>query len=162
MPDLPTLPLPLISWIFTIAGIAALLFGAGLLTLMYKAGKLPESNMDYTVWNDIILLGIWGMSFMAGLGMLNYKPWAPKLLEFFCWVMIALMFINSATRIMIMKQKFRRDPTAGEFKWTPVLAGSAMGVVPIVAFCALTIYTLYDPATKEEYRASAMAAAERN
>ncbi len=154
------LPLPLISWVFTIAGIAALLLGAALLTLMYKAGTLPTNNVDYSVWNDVILLGIWGMSFMAGMGMLNYKPWAPQLLEYFCWVLIALMFINSATRIMIMKQKFEKDPTAGKFKWTPVLAGSAMGVVPVVAFCGYTLYTLYDPQVIQEYRAG-IAAAQR-
>lgn len=157
-----TLPLSLISWIFTVAGIAAMLMGAALLTLMYKAEQLPGRNVDYTVWNDIILLLIWGLCFIAGMGMLNFKPWAPKLLEYFCWVLIVLTVVNSATRIKIMKQKFERDPTAGEFKWAPVLIGTSAAVVPIVAFCAATISTLNNPAVKEEYRTAAATAAARD
>ena len=93
------LPIPLIGWVYTVAGLAALLLGASLLTLMYKAEKLPGRNVDYSVWNDIILLGVWGIAFLAGMGVLNNKSWGPSLLEYFCWVMIVLIVILAGGRI---------------------------------------------------------------
>lgn len=149
------LPLPLISWAFTVAGLAALFFGAMLLALLRKADRLPDGSVDYTVWNDIILFGVWGISFIAGLGMLNFKSWAPAALEYFCWVLMALTIINALTRAKIMKAKFERDPTAGEFRWGPVIVGSLVVVIPVTSFCGATIATLRDPATLQEFRNSA-------
>src|SRR3954468_8528178 len=67
------LPLPLIAWAFTVAGLAALFIGAALLPLLYKAGKLPSDKVDYTAWNDVFLLGVWSLSFIGGMGMLSYR-----------------------------------------------------------------------------------------
>ena len=153
------LPLLLISWVFTVAGMAALLLGASLLTLMHKADKLPGRNNDYTVWNDIILLGVWGMSFIAGMGMLSFKPWAPKLLEYFCWVLIVLTIVNAMTRAQIMKDKFAREKPPREIPWVPVAIGSALVVIPVVWFCAATIWTLHDEGVKEDFSNQAKAAA---
>lgn len=155
------LPIPLIAWVFTAAGLAALLLGAYLLTLMYKAGRLPGRDVDYTVWNDVLLLGVWGMSFLAGMGLLNHKTWAPRLLEYFCIVLIVFTLLNALTRLKVLKQKFDKDPGTGEFPWKPVLLGNALVVVPIVAFCALTIHTLNDPGVRDQLRDMAAAHAAR-
>jgi hypothetical protein len=155
------LPLPLISWVFSLAGILAMLMGAVLLLLMYKANQMPGRNVDGIVWNDIILLGFWSLCFVAGMGMLSYKPWAPKVLEYLCWVLIVLTVVNSTARIKIMKLRYERNPAAGEFQWAPVLIGTSAAVVPILGFCAATIYTLHDPDVKEKYQAAVMAKADR-
>ena len=153
------LPIPIISWVFTLAGLGALLMGASLLTLMYKADKLPGRNADYTVWNDIILLGVWGIAFIAGMGMMNDKAWAPVLTEYFCWVMIVLTIVNSITRIRITRAKFAMDRTAGPFRWPPVIIGAAVVIVPVVGFCAATIFTLHDDNVQRDLK-NATAAAE--
>ena len=153
------LPIPLIGWVYTVAGLAALLLGASLLTLMYKAEKLPGRNADYSVWNDIILLGVWGIAFLAGMGVLNNKAWGPSLLEYFCWVMIVLIWVNSATRIRIMKAKFDREPAAGTFHWPAVIIGAAIVVVPVTYFCAATIHTLRDEGVRQQLKNNAAAAA---
>lgn len=152
------LPIPVISWVFTLGGLLALLMGASLLTLMYKAGKLPRRNADYTVWNDIILLGVWGLAFIAGMGLMNARPWAPTLVEYFCWVLIVLTIVNAITRIRITRAKFAMDRSAGPFRWPPVILGAAVVIVPVVGFCAATIFTLHDDNVLRELKNTAAAA----
>lgn len=157
--DMLLLPIPLIGWVYTVAGLAALLLGASLLTLMYKADKLPRRNVDYSVWNDIILLGVWGIAFLAGMGLLNNKSWGPTLLEYFCWVLIVLTAVNAATRIRIMKAKFDQDPGGGTFHWPAVIGGAMLVVIPVTVFCAATIYTLRDENVQKDLKNAAAAAA---
>ena len=152
MDFLPVLPVRLIGWVFTIAGLGALALGAMTLNLLHKADKLPENRVDYSIWNDIILLGVWAISFVAGMGLLSYKPWAPTLLEYFCWVLGMLTLLSAATRVKIMKDKFASDPTAGPFSLRAAIVGAAFVVIPVMVLCALTIRTLHDDGVREELR----------
>jgi len=160
MDFLPLLPVRLIAWLFTIAGLAAVALGALTLNLLKKADKLPSSKVDYSIWNDIMLLGVWSISFFAGLGLLNHKPWAPGLLEYFCWVLGMLTLLSAATRIKIMKDKFAADPTAPPFNMRAAVVGAAAAVIPLVLLCAMTINTLHDEGVREELRAASQVASQ--
>jgi len=157
---LPVLPVRLIAWVFTVAGLAALALGALTLNLLKKADRLPSGKVDYSIWNDILLLGVWAISFIAGMGLLNHKPWAPTMLEYFCWVLGLLTLLSAATRIKIMKEKFAADPTAPPFRMRAAVVGAAIVVIPVTLLCAVTIRTLHDEGVREELRAASQAASQ--
>jgi hypothetical protein len=149
------LPIRLIGWIFTIAGTVTLMFGVMALRKLHKAGMLKAGRMDSFIVNDMILLGIWSMSLFAGLGVLNYRTWAPVLLEYFCWVMIALTIITAYTRISTTRDAFRRESPGEKFLLWPMVAGALIVIVPVTVVGGLTVYSLRNDGLQKEYRAKA-------
>jgi len=147
------LPLSVIGWVFTIAGLAALMLGVSLLRFLHRSGRLKGINTDYSLWNDILLLGVWAVGFLGGLGVLNRKSWAPTMLEYFCWVLIVLTVLSTMTRIKMLKDKHRLVIDAPPFKWGPAIAGALIVLIPVVAFSGATIYTLHDEETRKSMNA---------
>ena len=143
------LPVSLIGWVFTVAGLAALMLGTSLLRYLYRTGKLKGINADYSIWNDILLLGVWAVGFLGGLGILNRKPWAATMLEYFCWVLIVLTVLSTMKRIKMLKDKHKLVVGAPPFKWGPAIAGALIVLIPVIAFSGATIYTLHDEETRK-------------
>jgi len=132
------LPLRFIGWFFTLVPAAALLIGALLLFMLFRAGGLARRYAEQTVFNDITLLAIWVAGFLGGTGVLRGKSWSLWLLEFFCWVLCALVLLSGAYRLYALRN------TAGESRggWVGAVAGVVVVALPILAICAATIFTL--------------------
>jgi hypothetical protein len=140
--SVPPISLPFLGWFFLILSAVVLALGLGLLRYLHLEGKLQQRYEGYSLWNDILLLGIWIMGFTGGLGVINGKAVGGTILEYFCAVMIVLVVVNSLTRIKTLKQRQMADPGAPPFNWAAAIAGALFVVVPVVALCAGAIYTL--------------------
>jgi 4-hydroxybenzoate polyprenyltransferase len=141
------LPLRFVAWFFTIVPLVAIVAGALLLRLLQKQGRLSERYLkNYSVWNDIALLFIWGMGFLGGLGTLNRKPWGVTTLEYFCWVMIVLTVVTSLTRLKMLREEHARARHTQPMKWGAAIAAAMIAVSPIVMFLGAAISTLHGDA----------------
>ena len=150
--NIDPLPLRFIGYFFTIVPLVALVAGALLLRLLHKQGKLTAKNLrNYSVWNDIILLGVWGIGFLGGFGVLNSKAWGGTFLEYFCWVLSVLTVANSATRLKMLHDEHARDtdPKKLPINWMAAIFAALMAVVPVVAICGATIYTLHSDEVRQ-------------
>jgi len=126
------LPLPAIGWLYTIVCSAALLLGAWLVIGLHLQGEAARRQLARSVLEDAVLFGIWILGLAGGLGVLLLQPWSRPLLEFFCWVMAVLTLFSAWSRL--------RATRAGQ---RGTLAISLiLFVVPILAVCGATIYTL--------------------
>ena len=144
------LPLKFIGLFFTIVPLAAITGGALLLRLLHRQGKLTAKNLkNYSVWNDIILLGVWGVGFLGGFGVLNKRAWGATFLEYFCWVLIVLTIINALTRLKVLHDDHARDRDPTPINWVAAIGAALLTVVPIVALCGATIYTLKTPEVQQ-------------
>lgn len=139
---IPPISLPFLGWFFLILSSVVLMLGLGLLRYLHLEGKLARRYEGYSLWNDILLLGIWMLGFTGGLGVINGKALGGTLLEYFCAVMSVLVIVNSMTRIKLLKQRHAADPGAPPFNWAAAIGGALLVVVPVVAMCAGAIYTL--------------------
>lgn len=126
------LPLPVIGWLFTVVCAAALLLGAYFVIGVHLQGEEARRHLARSVVQDAILFGIWILGLAGGIGVLLAKPWSRPLLEYFCWVLAVLTLLSAYTRL--------RTPAAGP-RITLALS-LALFVLPILAICAATIYTL--------------------
>jgi len=151
---LPVLPIRIIAYIYLFAGAAAIIVG-------YKMIKMQQPGPDPTgtpvkgvrmSWNDMLLIGIWALAFAAGLGLLNYSPWAPGLLEYFCWVLIGLTLLSSARRVLALRDLYRRTHPSEPFMWAPAVVGALLAISPYIALAAITINTLNDEGVRKELR----------
>ena len=150
--NIDPLPLRFIGYFFTIVPLVALVAGALLLRLLHKQGKLTAKNLrNYSVWNDIILRGVWGIGFLGGFGVLNSKAWGGTFLEYFCWVLSVLTVANSATRLKMLHDEHARDtdPKKLPINWMAAIFAALMAVVPVVAICGATIYTLHSDEVRQ-------------
>ncbi len=73
----------------------------------------------------------WILGLAGGVGILLGKTWSAVVLEFFCWVLIVLVTLTAVSR-------FR----AAEPPRITLGLSLALFVVPVLAFCGATIYTL--------------------
>lgn len=126
------LPLPVIGWLHTIVSSAALLLGAYIVAGLHLQGETTRRQLLARVVEDAVLFGIWILGLAGGIGVLLLKPWSRPLLEFFCWVLTALTLFSAYTRL--------RAPVAAR-RGTLTLS-IALFVLPVVAVCGATIYTL--------------------
>jgi hypothetical protein len=76
---------------------------------------------------------------MGGIGVLQGQSWARPLLEFFCWVLCALVLLSGATRIHALH---RDVGIKGPTSWVRAISGFLALAIPILALCAATIFTL--------------------
>ena len=132
------LSLGFIGWFFTLVPAAALAIGALILYLLFRSGGLARRYAEQTVFNDITLFAIWTAGLLGGTGVLRGKSWSLWLLEFFCWVLCALVIMSGAHRLYALKRG------AGETRvnWVIAVAGVVVVALPILAFCGATILTL--------------------
>jgi hypothetical protein len=126
------LPLPVIGWLYTIVCAGALLVGAYLVTGLHLQGEAARRQLTARVLEDAVLFGIWILGLAGGVGVLLAKPWSRSLLEFFCWVLIALTLFSAFTRLR----------GAGPSRRGTLALSLALFVLPVLAVCGATIYTL--------------------
>lgn len=125
------LPLPLIGWLYTLVCGSALALGAWLVMGVHFSGEDARKQLASRVIDDAMLFGIWILGLAGGIGILLGKSWSAVVLEFFCWVLMVLVVMTAVSR-------FR---AAAPPRITLGLS-LALFVVPVLAFCGATIYTL--------------------
>src|SRR6266568_3378622 len=136
------LSLAFIGWFFSLICAGALALGAALIAIMARAGDLERRYLGYSVWNDLLLAAIWALGLAGGIGVLRLQPWGRYLLELFCWALIVLMLLSSASRLYALRQP---EPGPPRVNWLGAISGVTLIVIPIVAICAATIVTLRSP-----------------
>lgn len=125
------LSLPVIGWLFTVVSALALALGAWLVIGMHYSGEEARRQLASRVIDDTVLFGIWILGLAGGIGVLAGASWSVAVLEFFCWVLIVLVTLVAISR-------FRAAPRPrGALGFT-----LAMFVVPVLALCGATIYSL--------------------
>jgi hypothetical protein len=128
---LTPLPLPLVGWMYTVVCAFALLLGAWLIIGVHFSGDEARRQLATRVIDDAVLFGIWILGLAGGIGVLLGKSWSTLVLEFFCWVLIVLVSMTAVSR-------FRAAAPPR------ILLGLSLllFVIPVLAFCGVTIYTL--------------------
>lgn len=126
------LPLPVIGWLYTVVSSAALLLGAYIVAGLHLQGVDARRQLLKRVVEDAVLFGIWILGLAGGIGVLLAKPWSRALLEFFCWVVTALTLFSAYSRL--------RAP--GAMRRGTLALSIALFVLPVLAVCGATIYTL--------------------
>ena len=133
------LSLAFIGWFFALASAGALALGGALIWMLATAGDLQRRYLSYSIWNDLLLAAIWVLGLAGGIGVIRLQPWGRYLLELFCWALIVLLFLSSASRLYALK---RPDPGQPPVNWFGAIAGVTLILIPVLAICAATIVTL--------------------
>jgi hypothetical protein len=141
------LPLPVVGWLFTVASILALATGALLIMSLHRSGELQRRFLARTAWNDMALFAIWILGLAGGIGVLQMRPWGRDLLEFFCWTLIALLLMSSATRLYALK----RLPPEERVSWLGAISGALVVLIPVIVLCAAAIVTLRSDAARAAF-----------
>jgi hypothetical protein len=141
------LPLPFIGWLFTIGSVLALAVGGMLIIALHRGDQRSRGVLAQTAWNDMALFGIWVLGLAGGIGVLQLRPWGRHLLEFFCWTLIALVVLSSATRLYA----YKRLPPEERVSWVGAISGVALVLIPVLAICGATIVTLRSEATRAAF-----------
>ena len=127
--ELPSLTL--IGWLYTVICAGALAIACWLVIGLHFSGEQARKQLAARVVDDAILFGIWMMGLAGGIGVLLETSWSRGVLELFCWVLVVLVTLTAVSR-------FRAAPPP---RATLGLSLSLF-VLPVVALCAGTIYTL--------------------
>lgn len=125
------LPLQLLGWMYTLVCAIALLVGAWLVIGVHFSGQDARKELASRVIDDAVLFGIWILGLAGGIGTVLGKGWSSIVLEFFCWVLIVLVTMTAVSR-------FR----AAEPPRVTLALSLGLFVIPVLAFCGATIYTL--------------------
>lgn len=125
------LPLQLVGWTYTIVCALALLLGAWLVIGVHFSGEDARKHLASRVIDDAVLFGIWILGLFGGIGVILGKSWSTLVLEFFCWVLMVLVGMSAVSR-------FRAAAPPRVTLGLSLL----LFVVPVLAFCGATIYTL--------------------
>jgi len=139
--SIPTLPLAFIGWFFAIVSFAALAIGVLLLHQLFHSGKIPPEYLQSRIISDFALLLVWLIGLASAFGLLNGFSWGRTGLEYFCWVLIALTLLSGGTRLAAYSrnpQGQRLTPRA----WVVAVAGVMLVALPLIAICAVAIFTL--------------------
>ncbi|HTL25409.1 MAG TPA: hypothetical protein VL280_02295 [Burkholderiales bacterium] len=131
MTELSPLPLQVIGWLYIVICAIALLVGAWLVIGVHFSGHEARKQLASRVIDDAVLFGIWILGLAGGIGVVLGKSWSTVVLEFFCWVLIVLVSMTALSR-------FR----AGEPPRITLGLSLLLFVIPVLAFCGATIYTL--------------------
>lgn len=136
---MPELSITFVAWFFMIASTVALVVGAFLITALMRAEESVRKVLANHAWNEMLLFGIWIMGFISSWGLLGRNEWGRDMLELFCWVLAALVFLTGITRLRQMRAQLRQgvpvNVNAG-------ILGVVLFVVPILLFCWGSIVTL--------------------
>ncbi|HUL91239.1 MAG TPA: hypothetical protein VLV56_02725 [Burkholderiales bacterium] len=133
------LPLAFIGWFFALTSAGALLLGAMLIFMLVRAGDLQRRYLSYSYLNDMILAAVWLLGLFGGIGVIRLQPWGRYLLELFCWSLIVLLLLSTASRLYALRQP---SPDAPPVNWLGAVAGATLILIPALAICAATIITL--------------------
>jgi hypothetical protein len=125
------LSLPVIGWLYTVLCAAALALGAWLVVGVHFSGEDARRQLATRVIEDAVLFGIWVLGLAGGVGVLLEKSWSRGMLEMFCWVLMVLITLTAVSR-------FRAAPSPR----STLGLSLALFVLPVLALCAATIYTL--------------------
>ena len=125
------LPLPLLGWLYTLVCGSALVIGAWLVIGVHFSGPDARKQLASRVIDDAVLFGIWILGLAGGIGLVLGKSWSTLVLEFFCWVLMVLVSMTAVSRF--------RAATPPRITLGLSLL---LFVVPVLAFCGATIYTL--------------------
>ncbi len=150
--DIAPISLKFLGWFFMLVSGAVLMLGLTLVRYLHLENRLHQRYEGYSLWNDVMLFGIWVMGFIGGLGVINGKAIGGTLLEYFSWVLMVLAIVNSMTRVKLLKQRHAKEPGAQPFSWVGAIAGALIVVVPVVAMCAGAIYTLRSEVAQQALR----------
>jgi hypothetical protein len=150
---IPTLPLPFIGWFFAIASFAALAFGLLLMQQLFRSGKIAPDYLQSRIVNDVALLLVWLIGLASSFGLLNGYTWGRTGLEYFCWVLIALVLLSSGTRLA----GYRQHPQGQALTprgWLVAVAGVMLVALPLIALCGVSIATLRSDAVRTQLEQS--------
>ena len=125
------LSLSLIGWLYTALSAIALAFGAWLVIGIHFSGEDARRQLGARALEDAALFGIWILGLAGGIGVLRGKSWSGPVLELFCWVLMVLV-----TLVAVSRFRAAAPPRA------TVGLSLALFVVPVVALCGATIYSL--------------------
>ena len=125
------LPLELIGWLYSVGAGCALALGAWLIMGIHFSGVEARKQLASRVLDDSLLFGIWILGLAGGIGVLLGKSWSRPMLELFCWTLMILVFLSAWTRLR-----------AAAPPRTTLGLSLALFVVPLVAICVATIFTL--------------------
>ena len=125
------LPLQLIGWMYIVVCAIALLVGGWLIIGVHFSGHEARKQLAFRVIDDAVLFGVWILGLAGGIGLVLGKGWSTLVLEFFCWVLIVLVSMSAVSRFRAA------EPPR-------VTLGLSLGlfIIPVLAFCGATIYTL--------------------
>lgn len=147
---LPTLPLAFIGWFFALACFAALALGALLLHQLFRSGQVPPGYLQSRIVSDVALLAVWLIGLASAFGLLNGFSWGRTGLEFFCWVLIALILLSAGTRLASYRQQ-PQEPGLTPSGWIVAVAGVLLVVLPVLALCGATILTLRGDDVRQQF-----------
>src|SRR6266853_2230899 len=143
------LSLAFIGWFFALTSVGALVFGGLLVLMLVRAGDLQRRYLSYGVWNDLVLAAIWVLGLAGGIGVIRLQPWGRHLLELFCWALIVLLLLSTASRLYALRQP---DPRQPPVNWLGAIGGITLILIPVLAICAATIVTLRSPETMKVFK----------
>jgi len=124
------LDLALIGWLYSVSSGIALALGMLIIGLHYRRGEMRR-QIGKWLPGDVLLFAIWFFGLAGGIGVLLGKAWSRPTLEFFCWVLMALLLMSCWSRL-------REAPPPRGMR----AVSMALFVVPILALCFATILTL--------------------
>ena len=138
--SMPTLPLAFVGWFFAIVSFAALVIGVLLLHQLFRSGKIPPEYLQSRIIGDFALLFVWLIGLVSAFGLLNGFSWGRIGLEYFSWVLIALTLLSGGARLAAYSRHAQQGLTRRG--WIVAIAGMLLVVLPLVALCGATIFTL--------------------
>lgn len=143
-----TLDLDFIGWFYAIACGLVILFGLGVFAWLYATGTLKSRYKEYSILNDVMLLMIWVVGFAGALGVVDRSQWGQFLLQLFCWMLIALVVLSSASRLYTV---YKLGQNVTQRDWMQMFIGVTLFALPVVLFCVATIFTLRSDAAKAAF-----------
>lgn len=145
---MPELSIIFIGWFFSAISLVVLTVGGMMLMHLYKTGRLTGAYLQERGAQEIVLIAIWLVGLAAGAGVIYHHSWSQWLLEYFCWVLIVLVVLSGSTRMANLKKEV---PDISRRAFFNSLLGVLMFVLPVVLFCAATIFTLRGDEAREHF-----------
>ena len=145
---MPELSIIFIGWFFSAISLVVLTVGGMMLMHLYKTGRLTGAYLQERGAQEIVLIAIWLVGLTAGAGVIYHHSWSQWLLEYFCWVLIVLVVLSGSTRMANLKKEV---PDISRRAFFNSLLGVLMFVLPVVLFCAATIFTLRGDEAREHF-----------
>ena len=124
------LSLDWIGWIYSVISGFALALGILIMGLQYRNAE-ARARVRRRLFDDALLLAIWLLGLVGGLGVLHEMSWSRPVLQMFCWSLMVLLVMSSWSRI-------REAPPPRNMRALQL----ALFVMPVVVFCIATIVTL--------------------
>ncbi len=124
------LSLDLIGWLFSVTSGIALVLGMLIMGMNYSH-EATRSAARKRIVEDVSLIVIWTLGLAGGVGVLLGKDWSRSALEFFCWTLMVLLLMSCWSWL-------RAAPRPRNMRAIQL----ALLVLPVLAICVATIYTL--------------------